>query len=117
MTHARYMAMLARMQAAHRQTLAHLRLIERQIAARAEGLVVTFRARSRDHGRSRTTWTQADEQFYLGKLSELTFLRHAEIEALSRKLTRQEAAIAGFRCRHSLSDADPEQERARIRAA
>jgi hypothetical protein len=111
------MAMLARMQAAHRQTLAHLRLIERQIAARAEGLVVTFRARSRDHGRSRTTWTQADEQFYLGKLSELTFLRHAEIEALSRKLTRQEAAIAGFRCRHSLSDADPEQERARIRAA
>lgn len=117
MTHARYMAMLARMQAAHRQTLGHLRLIERQIAARAEGLVVTFRARSRDHGRSRTMWTHADEQFYLGKLSELTFLRHAEIEAVSRKLTRQEAAIAGFRCRHSLSDADPEQERARIRAA
>jgi hypothetical protein len=106
------------MQAAHRQTLGHLRLIERQIAARAEGLVATFRARSRDHGRSRTMWTHADEQFYLGKLSELTFLRHAEIEALSRKLTRQEAAIASFRCRHSLSDADPlHVDRARTRAA
>ena len=52
MTIAEHIAMLARMEAARRETHAHLRLIERQIAARAERLMTTFRARSRDYRRS-----------------------------------------------------------------
>jgi hypothetical protein len=100
MTIAEHIAMLARMEAARRETHAHLRLIERQIVARAERLITTFRARSRDYRKSRSTWSHADEQLYQATLSELAFSRHREVDGLTRKLARQDAAIAAFRRRH-----------------
>ncbi len=117
MTIAEHTAMLARMEAARRETHAHLRLIERQIAARAERLMTTFRARSRDYRKSRSTWSHADEQLYQATLSELTFSRHREIDGLSRKLARQDAAIAAFRRRYGLFEVDSELDMAGLRAA
>ena len=117
MTIAEHIAMLARMEAARRETHAHLRLIERQIAARAERLMTTFRTRSRGYRKSKSTWSHADEQLCQATLSELTFSRHREVDGLSRKLARQDAAIAAFRRRHGLSKVDPELDMAGLRAA
>ncbi len=117
MTIAKHIAMVARMEAARRETHAHLRLIERQIAARAERLMTTFRARSCDYRKSRSTWSQADEQLYQATLSELTFARYREVDGLSRKLARQDAAIAAFRRRHGLPEVDAELDMAGLRAA
>ncbi len=117
MTISEHIAMLATMEAARRETLAHLRLIERQIAARAERLMTSIRARSRDYRKSRSTWSHADEELYQATLSELTFSRHREVDGLSRKLARQDAAIAAFRRRHGLSEVDPEPDMANLRAA
>lgn len=104
MTAPLHFAMLLRMEAARRETKNHLRLIERQIAARAARLTTSFRARSRDYQRSRSTWTRADERLYRDKLSALTFARQGEFDALSRKIARQDAAIAAFRRRNRLSE-------------
>ena len=117
MTITEHIAMLARMEASRRETHAHLRLIERQIAARAERLMTTVRARSRDYRKSKSTWSHADEQLYQAALSELAFSRHREVEGLSRKLARQDAAIAAFRRRHGLPEVDPELDMAGLRAA
>ena len=117
MTITEHIAMLATMEAARRETHAHLRLIERQIAARAERLTTTFRARSRNYRKSRSTWSHGDEQLYQATLSELTFSRHREVEELSRKLARQDAAIAAFRRRHGLPEVDAEPDMAGIHAA
>lgn len=115
MTIAEHIAIMARMEAARRETHAHLGLIERQIAARAERLMTTFRARSRDYRKSRSTLSHADEQLYRATLSELNFSRHREVDGLSRKLARQDAAIAAFRRRHGFSEVDPELDMAVLR--
>ena len=117
MTITEHIAMLARMEAARRETHAHLCLIERQIAARAERVMISFRARSRDYRKSRSTWSHADEQLYQATLSDLTFSRHREVDGLSRKLARQDAAIAAFRRRHGLPEVDAEPDMAGLRAA
>ena len=117
MTIAEHIAILARMEAARRETHAHLRLIERQIAARAERVMISFRARSRDYRKSRSTWSHADEQLYRATLSELNFSRHREVDGLLRKLARQDAAIAAFRRRHGLPEVDAEPDMAGLRAA
>ena len=117
MTITEHIAMLATMEAARRETHAHLRLIERQIAARAERVMISFRARSRDYRKSRSTWSQADEELYQATLSKLTFSRHREVDGLSRKLARQDAAIAAFRRRHGLPEVDAEPDMAGLRAA
>ena len=117
MTITEHIAMLATMETARRETHAHLRLIERQIAARAERLMTTFRARSRDYRKSRSTWSHGHEQLYQATLSELTFSRHREVDGLSRKLARQDKAIAAFRRRHGLPEVEPELDTAGLRAA
>lgn len=93
---------LARMEAARRQTQNHLRLIERQIAFRTRRLAITFRARSRHCGQNRSTWTSADERLYQDNLSALTFARQLEVDAVTRKLIHQDAAIAAFRFRNGI---------------
>lgn len=97
--------LLTRMEAAHAETQRHLGVIERQIAARAERLTITDRAKRRQHGRSASSWTNADERLFRQHVAELALARRREIDALTRKLDRQEAAIAEFRTRHRVSAA------------
>lgn len=96
---------LARMEAAHAETQRHLRVVERQIAARAERMTVTERAKRRQHGQSASSWTNADERLFQQRLAELGLARRGEIDALTRKLDRQETAIAEFRRRNRVSAA------------
>lgn len=87
-------ALLATMEASRRQTHHHLDLVHRQIAGRAERLTVTEKAKSRSHRRGRSNSTPSDEELYRDHLDRLTFQRRGEIDALSRKLARQDQALA-----------------------
>ncbi len=91
------LVLLSRMEAARRQTRAHLDLVERQIEGRAERMTTTARVNSRRSGRLRSIWTPADVRLFRQHVECLGFERRAEIDALSRKLARQERAIAAFR--------------------
>ncbi|MCW8060177.1 hypothetical protein [Agrobacterium tumefaciens] len=93
--------LLARMEASRRETRHHLDLVQRQIAARAERVTVTQKAKSsgRTHKRSGARWTPSDERLFQSHLQALEFQRRGEIEALSRKLARQDAAIAALKAR------------------
>ena len=91
--------LLSRMEAAHRQTKAHLELIERQISARAERMTTTAKAKARRHPRGGSRWTRSDETMFRACVDQLSFERRGEIDALSRKLTRQEHAITAVRAK------------------
>lgn len=93
--------LLLRMQASRRETRHHLDLVLRQIAARAERVTVTQKAKSsgRTHKRSGSRWTPSDERLFQSHLQALEFRRRGEIEALSRKLARQDAAITVLKAR------------------
>lgn len=93
--------LLQRMEEARRQTQHHFDRIERQIAGRAERLTITQKAKARSHRRGRANWTRSDEQLYREHHSRLSFERRNEIAALSRKLGRQDRAIAALRGRRS----------------
>lgn len=92
--------LMARMEAAQRQNAQHLDLIYRQIGLRAERLTITEKAKSRSGKRTGSRWTRSDEQLYQHYVDLLTFERRGEIEALSRKLKRQEVALDDARNRH-----------------
>lgn len=96
---------LARMEIAQAETKRHLGVIERQIAARAQRMTITERAKRRQHGRSASSWANADERLFQQHLAELALARHGEIDALTRRLDRQETAIADFRSRDRASAA------------
>jgi vacuolar-type H+-ATPase subunit E/Vma4 len=87
------------MEAAHRQTRAHLERIERQISARAERMTTTAKAKARRHPRGGSRWTRSDETMFRACVDQLSFERRGEIEALSRKLIRQEHAITVVRAK------------------
>lgn len=91
--------LLARMEIAQAETQRHLGIIERQIAARAERMTITDRAKRRPHGRSASSWTNADERLFQQHVAELALVHRGEIDALTLKLDRQETAIAEFRAR------------------
>lgn len=96
-------AQLVRMEAAHREARRHLDLIHRQIAARAERMTVMEKAKARSHKRSGSRWTRSDEMLFQAHVERLTFERRNEIDTLSRKLARQDLAIAALRERQGLS--------------
>ena len=91
--------LLGRMQAAHRQTTAHLERIERQISARAERMTTTAKAKARSHPRGGSRWTRSDEALFRAYVDQLSFERRGEIDALNRKLSRQERAILAVRAK------------------
>jgi hypothetical protein len=95
--------LLTRMEVAQAETQRHLGIIERQIAARAERLTITDRAKRRHHGRGASSWTNADERRFQAHVAKLTLARRGEIDALTRKLDRQERAIAECGTRHRVS--------------
>lgn len=90
-------SLLSRMEAAHRQTKAHLERIERQISARAERMTTTAKAKARRHPRGGSRWTRSDETMFRACVDQLSFERRGEIDALNRKLIRQERAITAVR--------------------
>ncbi|REF89446.1 hypothetical protein DES32_0667 [Methylovirgula ligni] len=98
-THTKGCATLTRLERARAETARHLNIIEHQIAARAERMVITFRTKARQFGRGKSTWTPPDEHLYRENLAILRFERRAEIDALARKLARQSAAMEAFRLR------------------
>lgn len=91
--------LLTRMEAAQAETQRRLGVIERQIASRAERLTITDRAKRRQRGWNASSWTSADERLFQQHVAELALARQGEIDALTRKLDRQETAIAEFRTR------------------
>ncbi len=91
--------LISRMEAAHRQTKAHLDRIERQISARAERMTSTAKAKARRHARGGSRWTRSDEAMFRACVDQLSFERRGEIDALSRKLMRQERAILAVRAK------------------
>ncbi|MEW4461482.1 hypothetical protein ACSSV1_006335 [Labrenzia sp. MBR-25] len=95
--------LLRRMETARRQTKAHLDLIERQIAARAERMTISAqakaKAKARSHPRGRSRWTRSDDVLFREYLDQLSFERRGEIDALTRKLSRQEQAIVAVRAK------------------
>lgn len=103
-TYAEQRAMIARMDRARAETERHLAIIENQIAARAERMTVTSRVKSRQCGRSTSTWPRADERTFQENVAALRFERRGEIEALTRKLARQTGAVAAFRVRHRINE-------------
>lgn len=90
---------VSRMEAAYRQTRAHLERIERQISARAECMTTTAKAKARRHPRGGSRWTRSDETMFRTCVDQLSFERRGEIDALSRKLMRQERAITAVRAK------------------
>lgn len=88
--------LLARMENALLETSRHLGLIERQIEARAERMTITSRTQRRQSGRATSRWTRADERAFRENIAALALTRRYEIDALIRKLTRQEDAITAF---------------------
>ncbi|WP_346732919.1 hypothetical protein [Bradyrhizobium sp. 195] len=97
--------LLARMKTAQAETQRRLGLIERQITSRAERLTITDRTKRKQRGRNASSWTSADERLFQQHVAELALARRGEIDALTRKLDRQETAIAEFRTRHRVSAA------------
>ncbi|KKX29608.1 hypothetical protein [Rhizobium sp. LC145] len=103
-TYAEQRAMLARMVRACEETRNHIEIIERQIMKRAERMAITARVKTRQYGRSTSTWTTADERRYQEIVAQLRFERRAEIDTLTRKLERQEGAIGAFRVRYRINE-------------
>lgn len=103
-------ALLARMEKTLLETSRHLGVVERQIEARAERMTITSRTQRRQSGSGTSRWTRADERAFRENITALALTRRTEIDALIRKLTRQERAIATFRRRHGIEPALGDQE-------
>ena len=87
---------LSRMQDAHRQTQRQLDLVDRQITRRMTALIPGLLPRRSHYRRRKAPDASAFLASYRAQLAALTAERQPEIDALSRKLARQEQAIATF---------------------
>ncbi|SSC64700.1 unnamed protein product [Ciceribacter selenitireducens ATCC BAA-1503] len=99
------------MEEARRQTQRQLDMIERQIAAKMTALVPSLGRRRSGYRRGKPPAPEAFLARYRSSLAATTAERQPEIDALSRKLARQEAAIAAFQTRPECgaSVRDPER--------
>ncbi|ACM39592.1 MULTISPECIES: hypothetical protein [Rhizobium/Agrobacterium group] len=93
---------LRRMEDACRQTRHQLDLIERQIIRKMTALIPSLGQRKFGHHRGIRPEPEAFVCRYRSNLAAITAERQPEIDALSSKLARQEAAIASFRDRTAL---------------
>lgn len=94
-------AELCRMEEACRQTRHQLDMIERQIIRKMTALIPSLGARRPRYRRGRPPEPDAFLARYRSNLAAITAERQPEIDALSRKLARQKAAIGA--CRELLS--------------
>lgn len=93
---------LRRMEDACRQTRHQIDMIERQIIRKMTALIPSLGARKPTYRHGRPPAPDAFLNRYRTNLAAITAERQPEIDALSRKLARQEAAIASLRARAAL---------------
>ncbi|PRD43535.1 hypothetical protein C5748_09690 [Phyllobacterium phragmitis] len=101
---------LLRMEDARRQTQHQLAMIDRQITRRITAMVPLIGRRQIGYRRGKAPEPAAFLERYRSNLAAITAERQPEIDALSRKLARQDAAIAALRAR--LEPASPQLMRA-----
>lgn len=87
---------LSRMEEARRQTQRQLDMLDRQITRRMTALIPGLLPRRTHYRRGKAPDPGAFLERYRSQLAALTAERQPEIDALSRKLARQEQAIARF---------------------
>ena len=92
-------AQFTRMESARRQTQHQLDLIDRQITRRMTTIIPQLGRRQSGYRRGKAPEPSAFLERYRANLAEITAERQPEIDALSRKLARQDAAIASLRAR------------------
>lgn len=95
-------AQLSRMEDARRQIQRQLDMIDRQITRRMTGLIPQLQPRRTSYRRGKPPDPSAFLERYRSNLAAITAERQPEIDALSRKLARQDHAIAAFRDRHAI---------------
>ncbi|WP_419458504.1 hypothetical protein [Agrobacterium tumefaciens] len=93
---------LRRMEDACRQTRHQIDMIERQIIRKMTALIPSLVRQRSAYRRGRRLEPDAFLNRYRTNLAAITAERQPEIDALSRKLVRQEAAIAALRARAPL---------------
>lgn len=90
-------AQLFRMEEARRQTQRQLDMIDRQITRRITALIPQLHPRQTTYRRGKSPDPGAFLERYRTNLAAITTERQPEIDALTRKLARQESAIAALR--------------------
>ncbi len=93
---AKHAAELTRMEAARRQTQHQLDLIDRQITRRMTALIPLLGRRQPGYRGGKAPAPGAFLERYRANLAALTAERQPEVDALTRKLSRQDAAIAAL---------------------
>jgi hypothetical protein len=91
---------LSRMEEARRQTQRQLDMLDRQITRRMTALIPGLLPRRSHYRRGKSPDPGAFLASYRAQLAALTAERQPEIDALSRKLARQDQAIASFLVSH-----------------
>lgn len=94
-------AQLSRMEEARRQTQRQLDMIERQIIRRMTTLIPQLGRKRSGYHRGKPPDPSAFLERYRSNLAAITAERQPEIDALSRKLARQDAAIDALRARYA----------------
>ncbi|MUZ74531.1 hypothetical protein GOZ90_17740 [Agrobacterium vitis] len=87
------------MEAARRQTQHQLDLIDRQITRKMTAIIPMLGRRQPGYRRGRTLAPSAFLERYRVNLAALTAERQPEVDALTRKLARQDAGITALRAR------------------
>lgn len=90
---------VTRMESARRQTQHQLDLIDRQITRRMTTIIPQLGRRQSGYRRGKAPEPGAFLERYRANLAAITAERQPEIDALSRKLARQDAALASLRAR------------------
>ncbi|RWO44930.1 MAG: hypothetical protein EOS13_29250 [Mesorhizobium sp.] len=92
-------AQLFRMEEARRQTQRQLDMIDRQIIRRMTAIIPQLKPQRTGHRRLKPADARTFLERYRSNLAAITQERQHEIDALSRKLARQDAAIEVLRAR------------------
>ncbi|WP_177309908.1 hypothetical protein [Rhizobium tibeticum] len=92
---------LSRMEDARRQTQKQLQIIDRQITRRMTAILPQIARRQSGYRRGKAPDGRTVLERYRANLAGLTAERQPEVDALSRKLARQDAAITELRDRLS----------------
>lgn len=99
-------ALLRRMEEARRQTQHQLDLIDRQIIRRMTAVIPQLHPRRNSYRRGKPPAPDAFLARYRTNLAAITAERQQEIDALSRKLARQDRAITTYRQRMAMPGYD-----------
>jgi hypothetical protein len=95
------LAQLSRMEEARRQTQRQLDMIDRQIIRRMTALIPQLGRKRSGYHRGKPPDSTAFLERYRSNLAAITAERQPEIDTLSRKLARQDAAIEALRARYA----------------